>query len=339
MSELLQSTFTKFQLTENNPFDLERKMNKETYLNCIVNHFDPEYFCYSEEIGEEGNFHIHVYVKCRFSKRFSTIKRVFPHAHIERARGSSSENRDYIFKQGKWANSEKNLTNDVNSHFEYGVCPPDEADKQGRRNDLVDLYEGVLNGMSNTDIVRYNPKLVTRLKDMDALRTAFLYEENRKKLRHLEVIYISGETGVGKSRYVLEKHGFENVYRVTDYKHPFDSYQAEDIIIFEEFRNSLKIEQMLNYLDIYPLSLPCRYNNKQACYTKVFILSNWDYYEQYKDIKEKYRPTYDAWARRIHKVYRLEKGGVLKTIKDNTRLDQIKLELPFPTTQDDDLPY
>ena len=338
-----QKTFTKFLLTENNPFEDKRKMTKEKYINCIKLNIEPEYIAYSEEIGgEEGTFHIHVYVKTRENRsiRFTTLKKLFPYAHIDACRGSSKENRDYVFKEGKWKDSEKNLTNILESHYELGLCPPDERDKQGNRNDLLDLVDGVKNGMSNTEIVNYNPRLVTKLKDMDALRTAFLYEENRKKIRNVEVTYIYGDTGSGKSRYVLEKYGFENVYRVTDYKHPFDNYQTEDVIVFEEFRNSIKIEQMLNYLDIYPMTLPCRYNNKQACFTKIYILSNWDYYSQYAQLRgdSAHRDTYEAWNRRIHKCLNFRKGCSPRTIFDRTISKYTQMSIPFDDNNDD-LPY
>ena len=205
-----QQTLTKILLTENNPFEIERKMDKQKYLNKIKLQLDPEYICYSEEIGEEGTFHLHAYIKTRRSVRFTTIKNIFPYAHIDACRGTSSDNRDYVFKQGKWKDSEKNTTNIVESHYELGTCPPD--DKQGKRHDLEDLVFGIKTGMSNVEIVDYNPHLVTRMKDMDALRTAILYDENRRKLRHVEVTYIYGDTGSGKSRYVLDKYGFENVY-------------------------------------------------------------------------------------------------------------------------------
>lgn len=330
-----QQTLTKILLTENNPFTIDRRMDKNKYLNTIKLQLDPEYICYSEEIGgEEGTFHIHVFIKTKRSVRFTTIKKLFPFAHIDPCKGTSKEVRDYVFKEDKWKESEKNSTNILESHYEFGICPPD--DKQGKRHDLDDLVFGIKSGMSNVEIVDYNPHLVTRMKDMDALRTAILYDENRRKIRNVEVTYIYGETGSGKSRHVLEKYGFENVYRVTDYKHPFDNYQTEDVIVFEEFRNSIKVEQMLNYLDIYPLSLPCRYNNKQACYTKVFILSNWDYYQQYNNIRgdSEHRNTYDAWDRRIHKCVHFRKGYPPRTIFDKTQSSQLVFNLPFDKNED-----
>ena len=54
----------------------------------------------------------------------------------------------------------------------------------------------------------------------------------------------------------MEKHGYSNVYRVTDYQHPFDRYAQEPVICFDEFRSSLMVGDMLDYLDGYPRHSP-----------------------------------------------------------------------------------
>lgn len=59
---------------------------------------------------------------------------------------------------------------------------------------------------------------------------------------------------------------------------------------------------MLNYLDGYPLSLPCRYNDRVACYTKVFIISNIDLRWQYDGLQRQERESWQAFLRRIHYV-------------------------------------
>ena len=69
----------------------------------------------------------------------------------------------------------------------------------------------------------------------------------------------------------MELYGYENVYHVTNYDHPFDDYRGQNVILFDEFRSSLPVADMLKYLDGYPLMLPCRYSNKVACYTKSAI--------------------------------------------------------------------
>ena len=59
---------------------------------------------------------------------------------------------------------------------------------------------------------------------------------------------------------------------------------------------------MLVYLEGHPLKLPCRYADKQACYTKVYIVSNWALDKQYMEAQKNDRETWDAFERRIHKM-------------------------------------
>ena len=124
--------------------------------------------------------------------------------------------------------------------------------------------------------------------------------------RNLEVTYIFGKTGSGKTRSVMDKYGYENCYRVTDYKHPFDTYDGQDVIIFEEFRGGLKHGDILNSLDGYPLLLPCRYFNRQACYTQVFIITNIPPDDQYLNVDSESRK---AFHRRIHRVVEYRDNG------------------------------
>ncbi len=56
---------------------------------------------------------------------------------------------------------------------------------------------------------------------------------------------------------------------------------------------------MLNYLDIYPLTLPARYTDRTACYTKVYLTSNVPLDEQYRDIQRYQWETWKAFLRRI----------------------------------------
>jgi len=144
------------------------------------------------------------------------------------------------------------------------------------------------------------------LEKIERVRSMYRDAEYAKKWRDLFTTYMFGKTGAGKTRSVMEQFGYENCYRVTDYKHPFDTYDGQDVLIFEEFRGGLKHGDMLNYLDGYPLLLPCRYFNRQACYSKVFILTNIPPDEQYLNVD---RESRQAFFRRIHKVVEFQSGG------------------------------
>lgn len=61
----------------------------------------------------------------------------------------------------------------------------------------------------------------------------------------------------------------------------------------------MKIADMLTYLDGYPVNLPCRYADKPAAFTKVFVISNIPIEKQYVEV-QKYEPaTYKAFLRRF----------------------------------------
>ena len=254
--------------------------------------------CMSDEIGKNGTYHTHIYLVYKNPVRFSTLTKMFNEkAHIEFCKGTSEENRNYVFKTGKWAGTEKGETNLVNTHFEFGTLP---AEKQGKRTDIELLIEEVKAGATNNEILLKYPEFAFRLDGIDKIRATVMGAKFQDTFRKLDVTYIYGIAGSGKTRSILEKYGYSNVYRTTDYQHPFDSYACQDIIVFEEFRSSLKIEEMLNYLDGYPVELPARYSNRTACFTKVYIITNIPLEEQYTNIQEKQPETWNALLRRIH---------------------------------------
>ena len=88
---------------------------------------------------------------------------------------------------------------------------------------------------------------------------------------------------------------------------------------------------MLNYLDGYPLDLPCRYNNKIACFTKVYIISNLPLNDQYRDIQREYEETWKAFLRRIHKVMYFTSDGIREMTVEEYRhgFHYVDEEVPF----------
>jgi len=306
MADMEKKQSRKWLLTINNP--KEKGFTHEKIKLLLQEFKQMQYWCMSDETGEEGTYHTHVYFYNANPVSFKTVKNKFPSAHIDQSNGTSEENRDYVFKQGKWENDKKNETNLRETQEEYGECPHEE---KGKRNDLAALQEMIADGMSTNDIMTLCPKYSFDLEKIDRMRQVILQERFRKTFRELEVIYIFGETGTGKTRGVMEKHDYD-VFRVTDYDHPFDGYQGQDAIIFEEFRSDLKISEMLNYLDGYPLELPSRYSNKIACFTKIYIITNVPLKKQYRKVQLEQPETFKALLRRIHEVHEYEGKQVIK---------------------------
>lgn len=306
----------KWQITINNPID---KGYTHEVLRDILGKFKSmAYWCMSDEIGEGGTHHTHIYLACASVVRFSTIKKRFDGGHFEMAKGTSQDNRDYVFKEGKWANDVKAETNLPETHEEYGEMP---LERPGKRNDIADLYDMIRSGMTNAEIIECEPNYLLMLDKIDKTREVLIRDKFQNTYRdNIEVTYISGPPGCGKTRYVYDKFGCTGLCSVTDYYHPFDGYAYEDVLLFDEFRDSLPLKSMLQYLDIYPLWLPARFNQKTACYTKVFIISNWMLEQQYVSTQRDDKSSWDAFLRRIHNVITFEAGTfVTRNVADYLR--------------------
>ena len=296
----------KWQLTINNPQDkgLDHDAIKkalEQFKSCV-------YWCMSDEVGLDTHTpHTHLFFCLKTPGKFSTVKKRFPEAHIEAARGTVQENRAYVGKTGKWSEDEKSDTS-IPGTFEESGEPPEEPG-QGARTDIAVIYQQIEDGLSNAEIMAANPDAAMHIGKMDKIRQDILEARYREQWRDLEVTYIFGPTATGKTRGVMEQHGYGSVYRVTDYNHPFDRYAQEPVLLLDEFRSSLLIGDMLDYLDGYPLALPARYANRQACFEKVYIISNIDLTEQYPNVQTNEPATWEAFLRRIHRVVEYRKEG------------------------------
>lgn len=295
-----EAAYRKYQLTINNP-----AMHGLTHdvIKQILEQFPScEYWCMCDEIGEHGTLHTHLYTSFTNAVMFSTMQRRFYGAHIEIVKGTHRENRDYVRKEGKWLDSKKAETNLPETFEESGELP-EEPDRRVKQSEAI--LAMVEAGASDSEIMRAYPSAMNHLKNIEQARQTLLEEKYGVDWRTVEVTYIWGETGVGKTRSVVEKYGYKNVFRVTNYTHPFDGYKGQDVILFDEFRSSLKFSDMLAYIDGHPVMLPCRYADKVACYTKVYIISNIPLEKQYPLVQVEEPAGYAAFCRRIEEVYEM----------------------------------
>lgn len=294
----------KVLLTVNNPID--KGLSHEAIKARISNLSSTVYYCISDEIGAEGTPHTHVFLAFRSPVRWSTISKQFPGVHLDPVIGTATQARDYVAKTGKWETSEKKETSVEGTFEEYGTLPEEQ---QGRRSDLDFLYQQIKEGASDYDILESNPKYLRHINLFDKARQAVAKENVVQGFRHLKVIYLFGETGVGKTRYVFETHGYRNVYRVCDYKNGFDNYSNEAVLFLDEYNSNFDLRTLLTYCDGYVLQLPCRYANKWAAYDTVYIVSNSPLPDQYRDEQTNSPPVWRALLRRITEIVEFLPNG------------------------------
>lgn len=290
----------KWALVINNP--LEAGLDHAA-IREILRRFAPSYFCMADEVATTGTYHTHIFLLAPSPIRFSTIKNRFPTAHIEKAYGSAKTNRAYILKEGRWADTDKAETSVPGTFEEWGDLP---AEKEEEAPEMFKLIQDLRAGKSVMEIIEDNPKLAFRIREIETLRQAILEEKYSAENRVLEVTYLYGASGTGKTRGIFETYDRKSICRITDYGGRngvrFDAYHCQDVLVLEEFHSQIPISAMLNYLDIYPLTLPARYTDRIACYTKVYITSNIPLEEQYRDIQRYQMETWRAFLRRVQNV-------------------------------------
>lgn len=116
--------------------------------------------------------------------------------------------------------------------------------------------------------------------------------------REIRVTILWGTTGVGKTHRVLTK--YPEAYPVGSGRDPFGNYSEEAVVFWDEFNwRDWKVQDMLKYLDVWRCKLDCRYHDKFARWSRVFLLSNTDPNGWFPYDDELVRA---AFMRRIHEI-------------------------------------
>ncbi len=303
--------------TWNNP-----KMTDEefkAYLEKMVDNEILQYAIFQREKGEErGTIHYQFFVCFKNPQYFKKVKREYlpQGCHFAVMVSNAERCKAYCSK----------VDTRVSGPFEVG-----EFEKQGKRSDLLDIVKLIDEGVSFDAISRvFQSQSVLygdKLKKREALSRHLIYSN---KCRDVEVTYIYGPGGVGKTSGIYLKHGFSNVFFINSYeKYLFHDYNYQDVVVFDEYDGQVKITDFNRMLDIYPLELRALGNMIDAAYSKVYILSNISLSQQYKDLPEDKQAQKEALYRRIHHIIRIDENGIphkeKETIFRDLKPEEIKL--------------
>lgn len=319
----------KWLLTINNPLD-HGMDHEQIKLNLSLLE-NLKYWCMCDEEGDEcETLHTHVFI-CRSGHiRFDTIKKLFPSAHIDKPYGTAIDNRNYIGKfkdehhktvDGSYDYIDEKGKRHAGINYgdtfeEFGTCPEEH---QGKRTDIADMYQLIKDGASDYEIFEENPKYIKYLEKIGKVRETIMFEQFKNKRREdLKVEYWYGDPGTGKTSGILNMYGDDKVYIVSNYQHPWDDYKGQDVVLFDDFDSHRIItNDLLRWLDIYPITLPARYGDKVACFTKVYITSNYSPEDLWRDEYRWNDKLYSALMRRIHVVKKISGRGKVTVEKEN----------------------
>lgn len=256
---------------------------------------------------EQGHKEETVHIQCGVTfdethgKRFYTMKKYFPTAYLAQARGSNFDIKKYCTK----------IDTRVEEPFEFG-----DFVEMRKRTDYEEFHSALKSGATDEELLENFYTLTSTLgfEKINKQRDVMFNSKYKKEYRNLETTYIYGESGVGKTTFIYEKFGFENVFRVSYYgKFQFNGYNGEKILLLDEFAGQVNLGWLNQILDGFPLKLEVKGGERIACFEKVFICSNFSFFELYGKQQEENPRLYETVFRRVHHIFRVDnKGNFIK---------------------------
>ena len=300
----------RWMLTINNPEETDEDMIK--YIEGLEH---IKYSIFQREKGHlEETEHFQMFLVFSIGKRFSTIKSLFPKAHIEACKGTNLECMKYCSKEDTR----------VSGYYEIGVFQEERG-----RSDIKTLHELVKSGATDKQIRELLPTAYIRYdKYVERERQKMLAEEFDNKIKENFIsVYIYGVTQTGKTTDLFTGYG-NKAYFVSDYlKNPWDAYRNQDIVVMDDYNSQFNFDMIKKYIDIFPIELASRYNNKYGNYTKVFIVSNKHINFQYAYERTHESDKWNSFRKRVHFVLHYENNKIY--VEDATKpLEKLRQLLP-----------
>lgn len=240
--DVIMSKARNWFCTLNNPTDEETDNILE---------YDAQYILAYEERGEKcGTLHIHFYIEHKFQKSFNVMKKAFPRANIQVARGNAEHAKAY---------------NKGVIILERGT-----PKRQGTRNDIKEVVELVK--------VCNMREIAEQTTSYQSLRTAekmIVYFEKKRTFKP-KVLWFYGETGTGKTRTAFEtlceEYGLDDVYITMDTNSWWQGYDGHKGVIIDDMRRDFsKFHVLLRLLDRYPYQVETKGGSRQLLAETIII--------------------------------------------------------------------
>ena len=289
---------------ENKEFIVKRPFFKsiECFREYLANLEHYKYSIFQYEKGESGTPHFQGFIIFNSGKRFSTMKLYFPFAHFEACRGTNAENREYCSKS----------ETQISGPYEDGQFAEERS-----RTDITEFINLVQSGTSKYELSKLSSSLYLKERNKIDLIQSDVYENYSINCRDVDVTYIYGPPGAGKSTYVRRKIGLKDSFFVHHYDNSmFTNYKYQDNLILDEYAGQIKIQTLNQLLDILPFEMRGLNCLKYGSYHHVYIISNYSPNELYKEIQNENPSIFKAFNRRLHKIIYFNEDGIEKVERE-----------------------
>ena len=205
--------------------------------------------------------HYQGYISYNNGKTFKQTKKWFglDKIHLEIAKADDFKNQAYCEKEG-------------NLLLEKG-----EPIKQGKRSDIRHAVDIVKETSSIS-------KVLDEVHNYQAVRHAELYlkyKEKKRPVQPIQVIWIHGSSGKGKTRKVYDDNKDEDIFTPVNYKW-WEGYDGHKIVLIDDIRKDFcKFHELIKMIDIYPYRVETKGGSRQVQFTKLYITSCYSPYEMW----------------------------------------------------------
>lgn len=293
------------------PLTSEPKPKRSRSWSIVINNYtevdkygleaiDYQYLCYAPEVGESGTPHLQAYAYFKNPRTLKSLKNKLPRAHLEECKGNHEQNVTYI--KGPYTKDDKHKP--VNPQFKELGEPP----SQGTRTDLKSFMKSIEEGKRGKELdiemrAKY-PKLESTLIK-ESLKDIAV--KKYKDADFIEVHVRYGRPGVGKTRYVYDKHGVDNTYVVSMGDGSgkslwFDGYDGQPVMLLDDFNGEIPFKFFLRLIDIYPIQLQIKGSSVWRACKYIYITSNKHPDHWYKGTED----DYNALMRRFTSITLVE---------------------------------
>lgn len=267
--------------------------SEDEYTSLLKALEECSYYIVGKEVGDGGTAHLQGYACFPRRYTFHALRHKFGcRYHLEGARGTSRQNRDYCSKGGEFTEGGKLPEEGAASHHNRGRS---EARIESAKRFRVALASGnrglvefadsfpeewVYNGLN---MLRNTQSLITPIERPD------IYVE-----------WVYGEPGVGKSRYAHEK--FPEAYIKEPRTKWWNGYLQEKEVIIDDFGpNGIDINHLLRWFDRYKCLVETK-GGMVSLYADKFIVTSNFHPEKLFKWGEEMNPQLPALLRRVQLI-------------------------------------
>lgn len=268
-----------YQITLN---EIEKYLDVKNYLMGLKN---LNYYISCREIAPTtGHPHIHIYVQFTNSQQLCIKK--LKGAHVECCKGTPQQNLQYIQKDGdiidEWG--------EIRMSGNYTIENVKNMEKKERE---------------NLPLIYYN--IVKKINEEEANQLSL--EDFEKKVK---VIYIYGESGVGKTSKAKElireyfKENEVSTFNLVKYENNFWMGVSEKskVALYDDFRDShMKPSEFINFIDynVHPMNI--KGGNIKNKYEFIIVTSVQNPENLWKNVQEKDDEPKKQWLRRMKIIH------------------------------------